>query len=161
MNESEFEAFESRLRALRPADASPELRRAIAGQLNAAPVSSRAASGKWIRVSLFFSWAVTGATAALAVALLLREPIRSTDAAPADSDRTPRAEETRLVPVSGEGLLYAAHDEGLVFLGDGVPARRVRYQFLDSIEMRTPSGETRLNLSYPREEIRVVPIHTF
>jgi hypothetical protein len=160
MNESELEAFESRLRNLRPADVSPELRRAIETELDAADASPRVASGKWIRVSLVASWTVTGIAAAFAVALLLREPRTVPDAAPAETEQAPETR-TRLVPVSGAGVLCAAHDEGLVVLDDGAPALRVRYQFLDTIEMRTPGGEARMNLSYPREEIRVVPIHMY
>ena len=50
----------------------------------------------------------------------------------------------------------------LVFLEDGQPARKVRYEFVDTVNLlSTDDARTTINVSTPREEIRLVPVQTF
>jgi hypothetical protein len=62
-------------------------------------------------------------------------------------------------PVAAENLLYAAHDEGVVTLADGVQARRLRRSYVDTITWRNPRTNASLKWSMPRDEVRVVPVN--
>jgi hypothetical protein len=63
-----------------------------------------------------------------------------------------------LKPVAAENILYAARDEGLVLLDNGMPARRARLNYVDTIIWENPRTNASLKWSVPREEVRVVPI---
>ncbi len=165
MNDFDHDAFEQELRKARPAPASERLREAIASALDAPPPPPPSVPTKLIHISLWTSWGVAVAAAAVAMAVVLREdhPRRSPlpRTAPHAAATPEDAGALRVVPAGSAGYLYRARDEGVVMLENGAPARRVRYEFLDTFELLAPGGGGRVNVTYPREEIRVVPIRTF
>lgn len=163
--------FEEELRALRPATPSLRLAGRIATDLAAAPATSTAPRRIALRdVSLWLSW---GVAAAMAVALFTRTQPASnpgedsgTASRPATSAAIPTvatdAAPARFTPVSSTNTLVGALDEGVVFLEDGQPARKVRYEYVDTVNLlSTDDSRTTINVSTPREEIRLVPVQTF
>ena len=67
----------------------------------------------------------------------------------------------RVRPVTTAEYLLGTRDEGIVELAGGTRARRVRLQYLDNIELRPETGLATVTVSYPREEIRHIPIQAF
>jgi len=67
----------------------------------------------------------------------------------------------RMEAVSATNIYKNRLDEGLVLIGDGMAARRYRYQFVDRVTWRDPADGSEITLSVPREEVVLVPLHTF
>jgi hypothetical protein len=61
-------------------------------------------------------------------------------------------------PIAAENVLYSARDEGLVTLEDGTPARRERFNYVDTIVWKNPRTNASVRWTVPREEVRVVPV---
>lgn len=70
----------------------------------------------------------------------------------------PPAAPVNFKPVAAENLLVAARDEGLVTLDDGTPARRERFNYVDTFTWKNPRTNASVRWSVPREEVRVVPV---
>lgn len=70
-------------------------------------------------------------------------------------------ETDRQAPVRARNYLHNRVDDGLVFLNGGVTARQYRYQFVDRVVWEDPSDGSKIEMSVPREEIVLVPVHTF
>jgi hypothetical protein len=146
--DDELNALEAELRHLRPVAPSAALARRIAREL--APAAPRAPQ---IEASLWpWRWAAVTLPAAAGVALLMFAP------APPVARPAPAVAADVLKPVAAENVLYAARDEGLVTLADGTPARRARYNYVDTITWENPRTRAVLTWSVPREEVRVVPV---
>src|SRR5690606_11805061 len=119
----------------------------------------------------FSLWLAWGVAAAMTVAFFIRTPSSTAQpagpaAAPpptlAPDPVEPGAGPPRFLPVSTTKTLIGALDEGVVFLEDGQPARKVRYEFLDTVDLRSAADPgARVNVTYPREEIRLVPVQTY
>lgn len=155
------ELLENELRSFRPAEPSRQLATAIGDAL--APTSSFAADVATARVnrlraSLWFSWSVTAVAACFAIAVLSRE---TTPATSTPVENTQPADDQRVVPVSSSNTLLAARDEGIVYLDSGQPARRYRLQYVDTFKLRAEGETASIDVSYPREEIRLVPVNAF
>jgi hypothetical protein len=179
MNDSN-DLFEDELRALRPTDPSSRVAAAIAAALDpsrparnndnkSAPIDAFADAGvaarvRRLRASLWFSWSVAAAAASFAIAVFLRAHEPAAGGAEAQtgiadgSDLSPPAD-LRVVPVSSSNTLVAARDEGIVYLDGGQPARRVRLQYLDTVRLRAEDDHASIDVSFPREEIRLVPVN--
>lgn len=167
------ESFEARLRAFQPIQPTPQLVHAIAAQLDppAAPPREATLLSPWARFSLGASWAITAVAASAAVMLYLDRPGGATPGEATGGEALPLAEvaatappargDLRVTPVDARGYLYDAVDEGIVYLENGMPARRVRYQFLDTVEMRAEGKDASVALTYPREEIRFIPVNYY
>jgi len=66
---------------------------------------------------------------------------------------------SRFVPVGGTNLVYNARDEGLHFAdGSERPLRRVRYNTQQTWRWRNPETGASLRVSYPSEEIVLIPV---
>lgn len=63
--------------------------------------------------------------------------------------------------VRAQNELQKRVDEGLVFLDNGVAARRYRYEFIDRMVWEDPEDGTRMEVAIPREEVVLVPVHSF
>jgi hypothetical protein len=172
MNAESIDSLEAELRRLRPAAPGPCLARAIERAL-AAPTDDAQllpdrARTRRFPVLLAASWGITAIAAAIVLVLMIRG---ATPGPPTTASNHPAgapvvAAESRgaayaLMPTQSVGYLVDARDEGVVFLGDGIPARQVRYQFIDTFELRAKAGGGSVRVSYPRDEIRVVPISTY
>jgi hypothetical protein len=66
---------------------------------------------------------------------------------------------SRFVPAGGTNLVYNARDEGLHFAdGSERPLRRVRYNTRQTWRWRNPETGASLRVSYPSEEIVLIPV---
>ena len=63
----------------------------------------------------------------------------------------------RYHPSSASNVLYDLTDEGAVDVGDELPARRLRYRYLDTYTWKDPRGHASLKWSVPRDEVRIIP----
>lgn len=167
--------LEEELRGLQPATPSLRLSSRLAAELAESPASAPASDARVRRtsrlhsVSLWLSWSVA---AAMTVAFFMRTPPAPThppgeSAAAVSGATSPAAElateaSARFTPVSTTNTLIGTLDEGVVFLEDGQPARKVRYEFLDTVALRsTDAPHATIAVTTPREEIRLVPVQTF
>lgn len=161
------------LRRIRPGEPPLRLGEAIGRELAppGAAAPARPALPRSVKISLWTSWSLTALAACLAFAFGLRQPAAAgrltsapTGAPGGESPPTVpavSADPAPLQPVSSRGYLFSARDEGLVMLEDGLPARQVRYQFIDTLQLRRPGDHASVSVSYPREEIRLVPVRTY
>jgi hypothetical protein len=167
---NDFSEIESELKKLRPAEPSPQLFARIEAQLEA-----DAAEKKVIRPARFrISWLSLGAGLAAAAVLLLfsywqfnrfsQRQTAITAASPTQHDaRSTTTTETRaapeFVPAHATEVVYRTEDEGLLFpSGSEQPMRRVRSQTRETFQWRNPNTGASLRVSYPREEVSLVPV---
>jgi hypothetical protein len=64
-------------------------------------------------------------------------------------------------PVLTQNNLQSRIDEGIVFLKNGMTARRYRYQFVDRVVWENPADGAMVELEVPRDEIVLIPVQTF
>jgi hypothetical protein len=169
---NDFSELEGELRKLRPAQPSPVLFERVEAALEncragAAPARQRVRlSYNWW--SLGFGVAAAAIVVLFAVISLEREHKPDTTVAqssPAPESR-PEAGGTeqltffsRFVPAGGTNVVYHARDEGLHFAeGSERPVRRVRYQSHQTWRWRNPETGASLRVSYPSEEIVLIPV---
>jgi hypothetical protein len=167
-----FSEIENELKKLRPAQASRELFMRIEQRL-AGPESSE---HKIIRPNRFrVNWVAVGFSLAAAALLIVLAQI-STDRTPKQGDSIAQispAPETRsvlsgpegsissseFVPAGATQVVYNTRDEGLQFPGGSEqPLRRVRYQMQQTWQWRNPATGASLRVSYPSDEIVLIPI---
>jgi hypothetical protein len=182
---NDLSELESDLRALRPARPSPVLferiEEAMAENCRAS-VSDAGSIAKWrwrftetpYRIGI-------GLAAAAAVVVLLLARINTDQTRNEDKEvaQVAPASETRPVPPAFSGgsgvhgsmssnkfvtagatqVVYNTRDEGLQF-GDGSrqPLRRLRYQTQQTWQWRNPSTGASLRVSYPSEEVVLIPV---
>jgi len=162
------DSFEEELRALQPAAPSLRLASRIAADLTA-PTAAAAivahpvfndSTPRRHMLSLCLAW---GVAAAMTLAFFTRTPAPTPAAVVAPAPETATVEASpRFTPVSATNTLVGALDEGLVTLEDGRTARKVRYEFLDTVDLLSADapGAT-IAVTFPREEIRLVPVQTY
>lgn len=146
--DDELDALEAELRRLRPATPTPRLRRAVAASMaQTRPQRGRALG--WLAFSTLAS------AAAVALVLVAHQDSNTVDPQTAAG---PAATAVSFKPVAAENLLLESRDEGLVDLGHGITARRVRESYLDTITWKNSRTNASLQWTVPREEVRVVPV---
>lgn len=65
----------------------------------------------------------------------------------------------KFVPAGATRLVYNTRDEGLQFGGSsGQPLRRMRYQTHETWQWRNPTTGASLRVSYPSEEVVLIPV---
>ena len=170
---NDFSELENELKKLRPAQPSPVLFERVeqaledcrAGAL-AGLTPVRSAYNWWW---LGFGLAATGIVVLFAVISFEREhkldTVTVAQSSPA-SEMRPEAAGTqqsrvtdRFVPAGGTNMIYNARDEGLQFAdGSERPVRRVRYHMQQTWRWRNPETGASLRVSYPSEEIVLIPV---
>jgi hypothetical protein len=176
---NDFSELENDLKALRPARPSPVLferiEEAMAEDRRAGALPARQPE------RLPYKWLSFGfAAAAAAAVILLLARINNDQTRNVDNEiaQVPPAFETKPVPAfSGRSgvdgsmssakfipsgatqVVYNTRDEGLQF-GDGSrqPLRRVRYHTQQTWQWRNPSTGASLRVSYPSEEVVLIPV---
>lgn len=143
--------LEMELRQLRPAE--PPARMASAIDHDLREDTSRGWSPR-VRVSLWASWALTAAAAALAIAAWWPASIGAGTAA----QSTTVTPESNVVPIASTNVLWDARDEGIVVLDDGSAARKVRLHYVDTVRLQDRDASSSIAVSRPREEVRFVPV---
>jgi hypothetical protein len=183
---NDFSELENDLKALRPARPSPVLferiEEAMAEDRKASVPSG--ASGLWVWYRGFtgtpyrFGIGLVAAAAAI-VLLLARIDTDQTQNEDKEIAQVPRASETRpllppfsgrnrvdgsmssskFVPAGATQIVYNTHDEGLQFADSSKqPLRRLRYQTQQTWQWRNPSTGASLRVSYPSEEVVLIPV---
>jgi hypothetical protein len=147
--DDELQQLEAELQRLRPRDPSPQLQARVSAKL-----APRRPTVWW--------WAALPLAAAVALAFApwfrpaqVHAPVVTTTPVAPMTENMP----DEYQPVAAENLLYATQDEGLVTLTSGMPARRVRNSYVDTITWRNPRTNASLRWSVPRDEVRVVPVN--
>jgi hypothetical protein len=174
---NDFSELEKELRKLRPAQPSPVLFERVAEALkDSGPSVSGASSKRWRFTETPYSnwWSLGFGLAAAAVLILfaavsmerrheaqqtvaLSSPAPETRPAPLGTQRS--TSPSRFVPAGGTNLVYNARDEGLHFAdGSERPVRRVRYHTQQTWRWRNPETGASLRVSYPSEEIVLIPV---
>jgi hypothetical protein len=170
---NDFSELENELKKLRPAQPSPALFERVeqafedcgAGAL-AGTTPVRSSYNWWW---LGFGLASAGIVVLFAVISFEREHKLDTatvaQSSPVSEMRpeapgTERSRVTgRFIPTGGTNMVYNARDEGLHFADDSErPVRRVRYHTQQTWRWRNPETGASLRVSYPSEEIVLVPV---
>jgi hypothetical protein len=173
---NDFSELEKELRKLRPAQPSPVLCERVGEALRncRAPVSD-AKWKRWRFTETPYNWWSLGFGLAAAAVLILFaavtmerrhehqqtvaqiSPRPETRPAPLGMERS--ISPSRFVPAGGTNLVYNARDEGLHFAdGSERPVRRVRYRTQQTWRWRNPETGASLRVSYPSEEVVLIPV---
>jgi hypothetical protein len=174
---NDFSELEHELRKLRPAKPSSALFERVGDALEDCRASD-AADAKWKRwrfTTTTYNWWSLGFGLAAAAVLILfavvtmehrREPqetIAQSSTAPEIRPVPSSAEGStspgKFVPAGGTNVVYNTRDEGLHFRsGSERPVRRVRYNTQQTWRWRNPQTGASLRVSYPSEEIVLIPV---
>jgi hypothetical protein len=174
---NDFSELEKELSKLRPAQPSRVLLERVGEALKDSRASvSGASSKRWRFTEKPYSnwWSLGFGLAAAAVLILfaavtmerrhepqqtvaLSSPAPETRPAPLGTQRS--TSPSRFVPAGGTNLVYNTRDEGLHFAnGSERPVRRVRYSTQQIWRWRNPETGASLRVSYPSEEIVLIPV---
>lgn len=160
--------FAEQLRAMRPAEPSPALEKRISESISAA--RRKTAYTRWRM------WAAWGSFATAAAALVVfgltlfqggaaRQTLPPAGETPAEPPlvvgQTPTEDPESFEPVLAENNLKGRVDEGIVFLKNGLTARRYRYEFVDRVVWRNPADGAVVEMEIPRDEVVLIPVQTF
>jgi hypothetical protein len=172
-----FSEIENELRKLRPAAPSPVLFERVEEAMDSR-AGGRRGDPVWQLPKpsgLRFDWLSVGFGLAAAAVLVLFAAVkmelqqesgkeiaqisRGSDIAPLLN----RAEESnssdKFVPAGATRLVYNTRDEGLQFgRSSGQPLRRMRYQTHETWQWRNPTTGASLRVSYPSEEVVLIPV---
>jgi hypothetical protein len=161
---SDFTELEAELKKLRPRGVSPELVARVKHAL--AEVSGRTATAGVLpkRRSFRVNWFGLGLGLAAAAAFLLLARVnvdqpgkRQSVVAMTPAPFAPASDS--FVPVGLTQVVYNTRDEGLHFpKGADQPVRRVRSQKRETLQWRNPGTGTSLRVSYPSEEVTLIPV---
>jgi hypothetical protein len=171
-----FSELEGELRKLRPAQPSPFLSERVREALeDTQPSAVDARSGWWRFKEATHNWWSLGFGLAAAAVLILfaavtmerrhehQGTVAQNSAAP-ETQPAPLARErstspSKFVPAGGTNVVFNTRDEGLHFAdGSERPVRRVRYNTQQTWRWRNPETGASLRVSYPSEEIVLIPI---
>ena len=177
---NDFSELENELRNLRPAQPSPTLfdriEKALADRRASAEAGAR---WNWWRLtqtpySLGFGLAAAAVLVLFAAISLerrqeRREKIAQISPAPETKPvSAPRRNGSRVqgstfsdrfIPASATQVVYNTRDEGLQFArGSEQPLRRLRYQTHQTWQWRNPTTGASLRVSYPSEEVVLIPV---
>jgi hypothetical protein len=172
---NDFSELEKELRKLRPAQPSPVLFDRIEQALETCRAGASPATQSRMRFGLAYDWWSLGFGLAAAAVLVLfavvtveyrrDRPQTVAQILPRPETRPlPLATErsispSRFVPAGGTNVVYNARDEGLHFAnGSERPVRRVRYHTQQTWRWRNPGTGESLCVSYPSEEIVLIPV---
>jgi hypothetical protein len=174
---NDFSELERELRKLRPAQPSPFLSERVGeGLKDCRPSAAAGATSSWWRFKdATHNWWSLGFGLAAAAALILfaavtmerrheRQQTVAQSSPPPETQPVPLETErsispSRFVPAGGSNVVYNARDEGLHFAdGSERPVRRVRYNTQQTWRWRNPETGASLRVSYPSEEIVLIPV---
>jgi hypothetical protein len=174
---NDFSELENELRNLRPARPSPILFERVEEALKCRVGASPARQPE----RLPYNWFSLGFGLAAAAVLVLfaaismerwherREKIAQISPAPEKRPILPARREgsgvqgstssNRFIPAGATQVVYNTRDEGLQFArGSEQPLRRLRYQTHQTWQWRNPTTGASLRVSYPSEEVVLIPV---
>jgi hypothetical protein len=164
---NDFSELESELKKLRPRPISPELATRIERVIEELPAATPAAGllSKSRRVRL--NWFALGLGLAAAATFLLlartnvdRAPRRTPSVATVTTPSAPVTPvNNNFVPTGITQLVYNTRDEGLHFAdGADQPVRRLRSRQRETLQWKNPQTGASLRVSYPSEEVTLIPV---
>ena len=170
---NDYSEIENELKKLRPIEPSAELSARIETGLLAP-----AAEEKIITPARFqISWLSLGAGLAAAAVLLLfvqvmrdraQQPKKVATSSPTErvarpSESVPsrtRSTIPQFVPAGATQVVYRTEDEGLLFpSGSDQPVRRMRERVRETLQWQNPNTGASLRVSYPAEEVTLLPVY--
>jgi hypothetical protein len=169
---NDFSELENELRKLRPAQPSPVLFERVGEALQNCGAGESPA--RQSARSLYSWWSLGCGLAAAAVLILFavvttehqsereqtiaqNSPARETRSVPLATE--PSTSVGKFVSAGGTNVVYNTRDEGLHFAdGSERPVRRVRYHTQQTWRWRNPETGASLRVSYPSEEIVLIPV---
>jgi hypothetical protein len=161
---NDFSELENQLRRLRPARPSEDLVTRVERALTDERSTTTAAVLPRER-RFHFNWLSLGLGLAAATALVLfafirlQQPKNPTVASSASAPAISTKSNAQFVPAGLTQVVYHTRDEGLHFpTGSDQPMRRVRSQSRDTLQWRNPKTGATLRISYPRDEVSLVPV---
>jgi hypothetical protein len=173
---SDFSEIENDLRKLRPAQPSPILFQRIEEGLAGCRASVSDANWKrWRRFAQTpYNWAWASGLAAAAVLVLfaaismqrgqerakeVAQNSQLSKAVPSVNNLERAIASEKLIPAGGTRVVYTTRDEGLHFMdASHQPLRRVRYETRQTWRWRNPITGASLRVSYPSEEVVLIPV---
>ena len=174
---NDFSDLESKLRKLRPVEPSADLMARIERALAEARHGESLHRGKRSTSTagvlpherrFHFNWLSLGLGLAAAAALVLFARIqldRPAKKLPTLASITPSPElpsvtsTAQFVPAGLTQVVYHTSDEGLHFgSSSGQPMRRVRSHTRETLRWQNPTTGASLRISYPSEEVSLVPV---
>src|SRR5436190_22421374 len=175
---SDFSELEKELRKLRPAQPSPVLFDRVGEALKDSRAGIKERRSLVHRLggletahpwwSLGFGLAAAAILILFAVVTLERrqeqqqavaESSPASETRPVPLERERSTSRSRFVPAGGTNVVYNARDEGLHFAsGSERPLRRVRYNTQQTWRWRNPETGASLRVSYPSEELVLIPV---
>jgi hypothetical protein len=169
---NDFSELEAELKKLRPRAVSPELASRLERSLAQEEVTGRGTASAGVlpkRRSFRPNWFALGlGLAAAAIFLMLArvdvEKPSSKSAglaliSPAPVTPAARAVDANFVPAAMTQVVYDTKDEGLHFTdGANEPMRRLRSRKRETVQWKNPQTGASLRVSYPKEEVTLVPI---
>ncbi len=174
MNLEQDKAFEEKLRKIRPVKPSREVYQKVDSALTSLQNHRR-----MNKIFAFAAWGGMGVAATIIVVfgLLLfngrlqppeagSEPValeigESPSLDQEGTDPVPALERKSFRPVLAENNLKNRIDEGIVFLRNGLTARRYRYEFVDRVVWKNPTNGAVMEMEIPRDEVVLIPVQTF
>jgi hypothetical protein len=167
---NDFSELEAELKKLRPRPVSPELSARIEVNLANTEVAGRgtATAGVLPKQRRFRpNWFALGLGLAAAATFLILarvnvdRPSKQTGLAmltPAPITPAAKAVDS-FVPAAMTQVVYDTKDEGLHFAGDQEePMRRLRSRKRETVQWKNPQTGASLRVSYPKEEVTLIPI---
>jgi hypothetical protein len=167
---NDFNELEADLKKLRPRPVSPDLSARIEVSLVETEAAGRgvATAGVLPKQRRFRpNWFALGLGLAAAATFLILarvnvdRPSKSTGLAMlTPAPITPAAKEVNsFVPSAMTQVVYETKDEGLHFAdGNDEPMRRLRSRKRETVQWKNPQTGASLRVSYPKEEVTLVPI---
>ena len=164
---NDFSELEAELKQLRPAAPSADLAKYIERALEQAPAETRTA-GILPRPKARVNWFALGLGVAAAAAFLMLARL-DVDRAPQTQQRIASATKspsvtqapaaTGFVPEGVTRVVYNTRDEGLMFPDEvAQPVRRVRSRSRETLQWKDASTGASLRVSYPTEEVELIPV---
>ena len=161
---TDFSEIENELEKLRPAQPSHEL----LGRIERALADPEISEQKVIqpnrfrvnRVALGFGLAAAAVLLVLARVGTDRTPKQAENIAQISPGLETRSKlSNKFIPAAATQVVYNTRDEGLHFAdGSEEPMRRLRYQTHETLQWRNAATGASLRVSYPIEEIVLIPI---
>jgi hypothetical protein len=177
---NDFFELENELRKLRPARPSPILVERVEEALENCRASVSDANWKrWRLTQTPYNWLSLGFGLAAAAILILFAAIslerrqergeKFAQVSPAPETRPVSRRDgsgvqgstssNRFIPAGATQVVYNTRDEGLQFArGSEQPLRRLRYQTHQTWQWRNPTTGASLRVSYPSEEVVLIPV---
>lgn len=169
MSLEENRKFEERLRSIRPSKVDPRMKNRIAAALAKRQRARRLArlrsgigwAGMAIAASLLITFGFLLFNGRLSISPISEEQTAESAGPDLDSTMPDRSGDDAFKPVFAENNLTNRIDEGIVFLRNGLTARRYRYEFIDRVVWENPSNGAVVEMEIPRDEVILVPVQTF